>query len=658
MGRDAMIAPRGRLGATVALALSLLGACSHEAPLELQVRWESALAGVTSAEEPPPRFPLHAVGERRAGSALALVRGAQRTLLLVADADARLVRAVDPERHEELHRLPVDGSPAELVVGGDGRAYVSLRDKGAVIALELSSASPPQLRQTAAIAVPAEPTGLAVTPDGDTLLVVSSWAATLSAFTVVGREPLFEASLPREPRGVAVRSDGREALVSHAVGGRSRGGPLTVVSLATGAAAPVAPVVDLRPPAGRGPVRGPTPRAFGQGFAVAAVGQDILAPLVLIEQDPNGDGAYGTGQRVAAHQSAIAHLAGDQLALRLGGRVATPLDPSVDGASPDRRCLLPRAIDGDDRRTFTTCLGTNLVVAHRRAPLSLEDTFDGAVGVPDGPTGVAVDASRGWVHVWSQHQQVLSSIRTSAFVAPRGVVPAVFRPAVQPDRMTRFGGGVSPAPSPLARRGRALFHAAGDRRLSADGRACASCHPDGRDDGFTWSTTTGPRQTPMLAGRLGDEMGPFGWDGDAATVAEHVEATVARLGGTGLAADDLDALLAYLHELPPPPRGARAGAPSRALVARGETLFFSELVGCGSCHREGRGSDGERHDVGSGVLLDTPSLRGVVGTAPYFHDGRFSTLRELLVTTQGHMGWSAPLASDDVAALEAFLTTL
>ena len=31
-------------------------------------------------------------------------------------------------------------------------------------------------------------------------------------------------------------------------------------------------------------------------------------------------------------------------------------------------------------------------------------------------------------------------------------------------------------------------------RLSGDGRACASCHPDGRDDGLVWSTPNGPRQ--------------------------------------------------------------------------------------------------------------------------------------------------------------------
>jgi hypothetical protein len=38
-----------------------------------------------------------------------------------------------------------------------------------------------------------------------------------------------------------------------------------------------------------------------------------------------------------------------------------------------------------------------------------------------------------------------------------------------------------PAPRALGRRRVAWFHAAGDDRLLQDGRACASCHPDGRE---------------------------------------------------------------------------------------------------------------------------------------------------------------------------------
>ena len=42
--------------------------------------------------------------------------------------------------------------------------------------------------------------------------------------------------------------------------------------------------------------------------------------------------------------------------------------------------------------------------------------------------------------------------------------------------------------------GRVLFHMVGDEpQFSKDWiRACAGCHPDGRDDGLTWSTLQRP----------------------------------------------------------------------------------------------------------------------------------------------------------------------
>jgi cytochrome c peroxidase len=106
--------------------------------------------------------------------------------------------------------------------------------------------------------------------------------------------------------------------------------------------------------------------------------------------------------------------------------------------------------------------------------------------------------------------------------------------------------------------------------------------------------------------------------------------------------------------MPTPATDAAEGA----RVARGRELFHAEQVGCASCHREGGSSDGARHEVGSGLLLDTPSLRFVAGTAPYFHDGRYPTLAAMLRATRGTMGWGGDLADADLDALEAYLLTL
>jgi cytochrome c peroxidase len=58
-----------------------------------------------------------------------------------------------------------------------------------------------------------------------------------------------------------------------------------------------------------------------------------------------------------------------------------------------------------------------------------------------------------------------------------------------------------------------------------------------------------------------------------------------------------------------------------------------------------------------GAAFDTPSLRFVGGTGPYFHDGRFETLEALLKQSDGTMGHTKGLSQDDIRALVAYLET-
>ena len=210
-------------------------------------------------------------------------------------------------------------------------------------------------------------------------------------------------------------------------------------------------------------------------------------------------------------------------------------------------------------------------------------------------------------------------------------------------------------------KGRALFHATGDDRISGDGRACASCHPDGRDDSLAWSSPNGPRQTPILAGRLSGAA-PYGWNGDAIDVSTHLVQTFKRLGGKGITGDEKEALMAYVGSMRPPPARKVNDPPA---VLRGQAIFRSSQAECSSCHgTDGDLPDGVNHDVKSRVQgdqrtkFDTPSLRFVSGSAPYFHDGRFKDLKTLLSKTDGKMGHTKHLAASDLSDLEAYLESL
>src|SRR5260221_895667 len=180
---------------------------------------------------------------------------------------------------------------------------------------------------------------------------------------------------------------------------------------------------------------------------------------------------------------------------------------------------------------------------------------------------------------------------------------------------------------PVIVRGRSLFYLR-NNATSADGRVCASCHPDGRDDGLTWTTPEGPRNTPMLVKRL-EGTAPYGWDGANADLSHHLDPTIRRLFGTGLIPNERDAIFAYIATLD---MARTSSAPEEA--EHGRQLFVS--TGCARCHAGESLSDDALHDVGNrsrgdaGAKFDTPSLRFVSKSAPYFHDGRYTTLGALL----------------------------
>ncbi len=232
----------------------------------------------------------------------------------------------------------------------------------------------------------------------------------------------------------------------------------------------------------------------------------------------------------------------------------------------------------------------------------------------------------------------------------------------------------------------------------------AGCHPEGRDDGHVWheakfktkhseeeavnfladgdlaplekTAQVGyARQTPMIAGRVAAN-GPYGWHG------ESDDLTARILAGFGLHrwgelrgedATDLlgraQRLVVFLrHGLVPPPRDVHPLTPEEA---KGKEIFNSSLARCSKCHVPETeytdrasypfsprlaalaGFEEEKADA-----FKTPSLFFVAGTAPYFHDGRASTLEALVEQNGDRMGHTSQLSAEDRAALVAFLRTL
>ncbi|HEY5920303.1 MAG TPA: cytochrome c [Kofleriaceae bacterium] len=213
------------------------------------------------------------------------------------------------------------------------------------------------------------------------------------------------------------------------------------------------------------------------------------------------------------------------------------------------------------------------------------------------------------------------------------------------DRHISLGGNVGIDP------GRELFH-----RETSAGIACASCHPEGRDDGGVWTFEgLGQRRTQSLAGSI-LSRGPYHWGADMDSLPALLDDVFTmRMGGGFVEPEVADALGAWLDRIQPP-RGVVVDA---GAVARGQALFMAEAQACTSCHVGPLYTNNQVVDVGHGKVK-VPSLLGIGGRAPFMHDGCAATLRDRFGVCGGgdSHGKTSHLSEAQLADLVAYLESL
>jgi mono/diheme cytochrome c family protein len=638
------------------------------------------------------------------GSTVVLARLGTTPLALVADKEKKMVRGVDAPVLVQHLGDPVadriDGklasAPGPMVLDRSGRLFVTLPQESAVAVLEVSPLGR-SLQETARLPTEAEPVALALTADGATLVVLSNYGHALQTFEVGTLNPRLDVELSRSPRALALSADGKTAYVTH--DGSSElslvdldQGKLTTQSLGTAKALP--PTRHEERTVGtdrrgrhlegvRYVYRSDTTLVPVVQAQVARAGDRLYLPSVVATiSDPLQAPPtmyYGTAEKPAEQFSLKEWGGGGAVrddsegvfrngVVVSGGKV-TSIGEATAGLS-NTSCLLPEAtlVDEAHHWLYLTCDGPGQVykidIGTERRCFD-EGAWGAGFHVGDDPTGMALDADDKVLVVWSQETQTLTTLPLDPAV-PLGVptwsqqgMGVRYDPA--PEWLHPLQPSVHDAAASERARGRELFYATNDPEVSASGVACASCHIGGRDDGQTWPTANGPRQTPMLAARL-DRTAPYGWTGRERDLHAYLQSTFERLGGKSLPRIDEDALVAYLRALPPP----RFKVKDAASAERGRSIFLSAEAGCGSCHAPEQGvfTDTERHDVKSRVGIDsvsdfdTPSLLYIGGTAPYFHDGRYASLSALLRGVDGTMGHTAQLGDAQRQDLVAFLESL
>ena len=625
----------------------------------------------------------------RVGSTIALATLNQQTLAYTADEDDNAVHVVDVDAHHELGETALDGRPSQLMFLPDGRLAVLLRDRAQIAVLE-PGANAGDLETRCTVDVANEPVALALTPNDATLLVTSGWGRALSAFDASKLTKSFEVPLAREPRAVIVSDDGRFAYVSHAVGAQA-----SRVALADKAVTPIMlrekdpgqeimrrqlqkQIAEATKNGGAAPpwvvsqLEAMDKRAHPscQGYALAKSvdpGGRILAPQVLVDNGEIEQRAQGYGNDQTPTEEADVAV----IDATTGVPMASSLERTQQrgGWGIDRRtaqmpeCILPRAavVDPKTKSLFVSCLGIDEVVAYDSLAANPARAERRRWPVSSGPNGIALESAKNRAVVWSQFDRAVDVIdlgNSELHDDKGGPGPATVRVVMAPNATHKL--------SPALALGRLLFHSVGDGRVARDGRACASCHPDGRDDSLVWATPEGPRRSIMLAGRL-EGTAPYSWSGREADLRAHLTTTFDRLNGSGggLKSLELEALLVYVESLAPPSPSSRGSGNDRDVkVQQGAAFFASPSVGCAGCHSGALATDNRRHDVGSKTDADrsgefnTPSLHLVSGAGPYFHDGRYKTLHEVLIQPGDKMGHTSQLSEREIDALEAYVSTL
>jgi cytochrome c peroxidase len=221
------------------------------------------------------------------------------------------------------------------------------------------------------------------------------------------------------------------------------------------------------------------------------------------------------------------------------------------------------------------------------------------------------------------------------------------------------------------------------------GISCETCHVNGAGNARLFlpkmSTrpgnfdTTGPLFNPKADNGVLDPvrvpslrgaryLAPYGADGRMASLRDFVRNVIVNeFAGAEPSPAILDAIVAYIQDIDFLPN--QSLGPTGRLVGkisdserRGEALFAKPFphdsgLSCAACHIPSAAFvDHRQHDVGSGGLFKTPTLRNADFNAPYFHDGCFDSYDQ--VVAHFDRVFELGLSAQDQKDLVAYLTAV
>jgi DNA-binding beta-propeller fold protein YncE len=533
-------------------------------------------------------------------------------------------------------------------------AYVSNQDDDSISVVDLH-------RGAAVSTLPSGrgPAGLALSLDGRSLYVANSRGADISVVDVEHGMERTRLAGGSYPYGATLSPDGTRVLIDNQLAqpARAPAEPFSEVTVLDTRRDRVEARLVLR---GAHLLEGMAFSPAGEMAFVVLVRPRNLIPVLQVER----------GWMMTNGLAAIDVASGRSVQLPLDDVEKSFADPS------------DVAVTSDGRYAFVSHGGVDTVSVLDLA--AVRDLLDGFSEAQLAEIPNRLSASRRYIVKRIQTGSnprglAISADGTKVYVAERlddriGIIDV--------GRLERVAGIdlEGPRHETLVRRGEKIFNSAGftlQRQFS-----CRSCHPENHMDRLQYDFEPDGLGRNVVDNKtlLGlRDTGPFKWNGRNTSLYMQCGIRFARFltRRESFAIEDLNALVAFLDSLQPPPAGRPTiDAGLAASRQRGQGIFeravkrdgaeIPQKDRCITCHPPPIYTDLRASDVGSASPIDsekafdTPGLSNLPLSSPYLHDGKAMTLEEIwtLYSPDDTHGVTSDLGKDGLNDLIEYLKTL
>ena len=603
---------------------------------------------------------------KRASSAIAITPDG--ATLLAVNPDSNSVTLMDIAGRTVIAELAVGVDPRSVAVDDSGRrAYVANRGSDSLAVIDLAAR-----RVITEVAVGVQPYGVVVSPQADRVYVAEQGSDRLAILDTTTFQTIGTMATADRPSGLAISGDGRTLYVTHLLTNT-----LTILT--------IRPHLIHLPLIVKNTLSKQTiaARSLISNLYLPTSSLQVLTSTLTLWPDsnliqsfviaPDGRRAYVPHTRSNTNNPALTF---DTTVFPLVSQVDLLARQHLVGQHIDLGSLDPPGVGLPFDAAVTPDGGEIWVVNAASNDLSVIDavsrTLVAHIEVGDNPRGIVLSPDGGTAYVNNTLAGTVSVIDAHAYTVTAVITTTTI-----------------PLP-PVLLNGKRLFHSSDDPRVSLNQWiSCNTCHFEGGHDGRTWTFGfAGKRNTTGLHGML--ETYPLRWSGEWDESADSEFANRKENFGSGLIAGDmncapsppdcvshppnqgraydLDSLAAFIDSMPLPlSPGHQRGEPLTDAERRGQALFDDPALGCVTCHPPPLYTDRLKHAVGTagpdekiGPEYDTPTLRGLYDSSPYFHDGSAPTLRDTLTrpTPIGEHDVRARLTDAEIQDLLAYLLAL